>query len=158
MKFFPKYIIALVLGISLLSSCRQTELYEKDTVIPGYKWRSDFPATGSFQITDTTALYNIYIVLRHTDAYAYNNIWLNVGLQAPGDSMQLQKLNLGLGTDAQGWEGVGMNDIREVRKLISAGPKRFRKPGEYRFSISQVMRDDPLEHVMNAGLRLEKLP
>lgn len=158
MKFLPKYIITLLLITSVLSSCRQTELYEKDTVLPGYKWRSDFPVTGVFQITDTTSLYNIYIVLRHTDAYAYNNIWLNVGLQAPGDSLQLQKLNLSLGSDAQGWEGVGMNDIREVRKLISGVPRRFLKTGEYRFSISQIMRDDPLEHVMNAGLRLEKAP
>ena len=79
-----------------------------------------------------------------------------MGLQIPGDSMQYQKLELTLGNDATGWEGSGMNDIWEVRKLINGKPMRFRKSGEYNYSISQIMRDEPLKHIMNAGLRVEK--
>ena len=158
MKFFAKHIIAVLLISFLLSSCRQTAIFEKDAVIPGYKWQSNFKAAGAFMITDTVSEYNIYIVIRHTDAYSYNNIWLNAGLQAPGDSLQEQKTNLALGNDAEGWEGIGMNDIWETKKLITGTPKRFKKAGEYRFSISQIMRDDPLEHVMSIGLRLEKAP
>ena len=94
--------------------------------------------------------------MRHTDAYKYNNIWLNIGLQPPGDSLITQKVNLTLGDDANGWEGTGMNDIWEVRKLLNGQPRRFKKAGNYYFTISQIMRDNPLEHIMNAGLRLEK--
>ena len=158
MKFFAQYIIPGLLISFLFSSCRQTAIFEKDTVIPGYKWQSDFKAAGAFMITDTVSEYNIYIVIRHTDAYTYNNIWLNAGLQAPGESLQEQKTNLSLGNDAEGWEGIGMNDIWETKKLITRTPKRFKKAGEYRFSISHIMRDDPLEHVMSIGLRLEKAP
>lgn len=32
----------------------------------------------------------------------------------------------------------------------------FRKKGDYTFTIEQVMREDPLQHVMNVGLRIEK--
>ena len=32
----------------------------------------------------------------------------------------------------------------------------FRKKGTYTFTISQIMREDPLEHVLNVGLRIEK--
>ena len=65
----------------------------------------------------------------------------------------MQKINLSLGSDAQGWEGIGMNDIWEVRKLIARVPL---KKGDYNFSIGQIMRDNPLQHIMSVGLRLKK--
>lgn len=139
----------------LLTSCKQLDVYEKDISIPKYEWQSDFIAKGSFNITDTTAAYNLYVVLRHTDAYKYNNIWLNLGLQNPGDSMQYQKINLPLGNDVSGWEGTGMNDIWEVRSLLNTQPQRFKQTGTYNFSIAQIMRDNPLLHIMSVGLRIE---
>jgi gliding motility-associated lipoprotein GldH len=152
------FLSILIMLAVVAASCRQLDIFEKNTNIPGMKWQNNFTATGTFNITDTASLYNIYIVLRHTDGYKYNNIWLNAGIQAPGDSMQLQKINLTLANDATGWEGTGMNDIWEVRKLISAEPKPFfRKAGIYTFSISQIMRDNPLENVMSAGMRIEKV-
>ena len=150
----PGIFLSICLSILLLS-CEQMEVFEKNTTIPGYKWKRDFEAKGSFIISDTSA-YNIYIVIRHTDAYPYNNIWLNVGLQPPGDTMHFQKLDITLGNDADGWEGAGMNDIWEIRKIINNQPRRFKKSGEYRFSIRHIMRDDPLPSVMSAGLRVEK--
>ena len=144
--------------VVLISSCSKIDVYEKNIVIPQYEWHSNFTVKGSFDIKDTLSSYNIYLVLRHTDAYRYNNIWLNIGLQLPGDTMNVQKLDVGLGTDADGWEGTGMNDIWEIRKLLNTDPlhKRFTKTGTYHFTINQIMRDDPLQHIMSAGLRIEK--
>ena len=151
-----QFFIITFAGLILLSSCKQIDVFEKNTNIPQYEWQQNFSAKGDFLITDTVAAYSIYLVLRHTDAYQYNNIWLNIGLQPPGDSLHTQKVNLPLGDDANGWEGTGMNDIWEVRKLLNGAPRRFKQPGKYIFSISQVMRDDPLLNIMSVGLRIEK--
>jgi gliding motility-associated lipoprotein GldH len=137
----------------LFNSCTQIKIFEKDTAIPNYQWQPGFAAKGDFVIAEPAASYNIYLVLRHTDAYKYNNIWLNLGLQPPGDSMHVKKVNLILGDDANGWDGTGMNDIWEVRKLMNS---QALKPGKYSFSISQIMRDNPLLHIMSVGLRIEK--
>lgn len=156
-KLLPSLFFCLAAAIIVsMASCRQVEVFEKNTPIPDYKWSSGFAAKGTFEITDTVSSYNIYIVLRHTDAYEFNNIWLNVGLQSPGDSLFFQKVDLSLGSDASGWEGTGMNDIWEVRKPLALN-KRFRKNGEYQFSIFHIMRQDPLKWVMSAGLRVEKV-
>ncbi len=152
-KYWMKCTFVFLLSFVLLNACTQIELFEKNTLIPNLKWQNNFDATGTFNITDTSSLYNVFIVLRHTDAYQYNNIWLNVALQASGDSVNMQKINLSLGSDAQGWEGIGMNDIWEVRKLIARVPL---KKGDYNFSIGQIMRDNPLQHIMSVGLRLKK--
>lgn len=156
-NFNVNFLVVMV-AACLMLSCRQIDVYEKNTPISNYEWQSNFPAPGSFTIKDTTAFYNVSIVLRHTDAYAYNNIWLNVGLQSPGDSMYFQKIDLLLGNDANGWEGSGMNDIWEVRKLLNGQARRFKKAGTYQFKILQLMRDEPLQHIMSAGLRVEKMP
>ncbi|MBC7935978.1 MAG: gliding motility lipoprotein GldH [Rhizobacter sp.] len=139
----------------LVNSCGQVAVFEKNTPIPSYKWSGSFAAEGTFEIKDTLASYNLYLVLRHTDAYDKNNIWLNVGLQSPGDSLFFQKVDLTLGNDATGWEGTGMNDIWEVRKPLALN-KRFKKNGEYHFRIFHIMREDPLNEIMSAGLRVEK--
>ena len=146
--------LALITISFLVMSCRQVDIYEKNTSIPHYKWQHNYAVNGSFLIKDTSHAYNIYIVLRHTDAYQYNNIWLNIGFQEPGDTMVFQNKDLRLGTDANGWEGTGMNDIWEVRKLIYV--HRFKTTGEYKFNIRQIMRDDPLPNIMSAGMRVQK--
>lgn len=149
----PGIAFIFIATLTFFTGCKQADLFEKNTVIPGYKWQSGFTANGSFHVTDTASSYKVYIVLRHTDAYSYNNIWLNVGFREPGDSMRFEKLNLTLGNDAEGWEGTGMNDIWEVRKAV---PFTVKKAGDYRFSIAQVMRDDPLPAIMSVGMRIEK--
>ena len=111
----------------------------------------------TFIITDTTASYNIFIVLRHTDAYNYNNLWLTLGSQAPGDSIHSQNINIELGNDAKGWEGTGMDDIFEIRKNITPGPLPFKKAGNYTFTIAQIMRENPLRQFLNVGIRVEKV-
>jgi gliding motility-associated lipoprotein GldH len=140
-----------------VSGCKTMDLYEKHIPIPAHEWKRETLLKGSFTISDTTAEYQLFLVLRHTDAYAYNNIWLNMGLQSPGDTMFIQKLNLALGDDAQGWFGTGMNDIWEVRKPLTDRPRKFVKPGTYNYSIAQIMRDNPLKQVMSAGIRVEKI-
>ena len=147
------FLLPIACCLLLITSCNKIDVFEKNTLIPQYDWKSSFTAKGSFTITDTLSAYNIYLVLRHTDAYQYNNIWLNIGLQSPGDSIRIQKVDLQLGTDANGWEGTGMNDIWELRKLLDAAPLRR---GTYNFSISHIMRDDPLRNIMSVGLRIEK--
>ena len=151
-----KFLLLSIACCLFISSCTQIEIFEKNMAIPDYKWQPNFAAKGDFVIADTLSPYNIYLVLRHTDAYQYNNIWLNIGLQPPGDTMHVQKVNLILGDDANGWEGSGMNDIWEVRKLLNGAARRFKQAGKYSFSISQIMRDNPLLHIMSAGIRIEK--
>jgi gliding motility-associated lipoprotein GldH len=140
-----------------LTACSKIDVFEKNIAIPGHKWNYNMQPLFDFTISDTTAQYNLYLVLRHTDAYPYNNIWLNIGSQAPADTMRYQRFDLQLGTDAGGWEGNGMDDIWEVRKSITKGPIKFNKKGNYKFSVAQVMRENPLTEIMSVGVRVEKV-
>ncbi len=154
--YLKKFIFILLLATSFVS-CAKIDLFEKQVAIPSQQWFYKNTPTFTFNIDDTSSLYNLYIILRHTDAYNYNNIWVQLGSKAPGDTMHFQNINLELATDANGWQGTGVDDIFEIRKNITAGPIPFKKPGEYTFSVAQIMRENPLGHILNVGFRVEKL-
>lgn len=150
LKYTP--IVALV----LLASCTKNDFFEKNLPIPGREWNYSFRPSIEFEITDTVPAYNIYVVLRHTNAYAYNNIWLDINYILPGDTARREQVEVQLASNERGWLGVGMDDIFEIRKLITPQPYRFRHAGRAIFTLQQIMRENPLSGVMNAGIRVEK--
>lgn len=141
-----------------LSSCTLTTgVFEKNIAIPKQQWESNFKPEINFTIKDTNSLYNIYFVLRHTEAYGFNNIWIKANVLVPGDpAIKSQQYDLTLATNDKGWLGTAMDDIYETRVLIQPETK-FTKAGDYHFSIQHLMREDPLKHILNVGIRVEKV-
>ena len=150
-----KLFALLLVLVSFITACQTIDVFEKNVSIPNHEWSNAFRPEISFEISDTSSLYNIYVVLRHTDAYRYKNIYLNIYTQVPGDTISKSRVDLQLATDDKGWLGSGMDDIFEHRILISKGT--FRKAGLYKYTLEQIMREEPLQHVMNVGIRVEKV-
>ena len=140
----------------LIVACNTSiNVYEKTAAVPHHEWSSNNKLSFNFDATDTLAYYNIYFVFRHTESYHFNNIWLDFTSAIPGKKSQTQHLNLLL-ANANGWLGSAMDDIIEQRVPIFKTPVRLAK-GSYTFSLQQVMREDPLQNVLNAGIRVEKV-
>jgi len=156
MLFRLIYCTALYFIFLSFSSCGKLDAYEKHITIPQYKWTSSFEPEFNFEITDTASLYRSYLLLRHTHAYAYKNIWIELSSRQPGDSsFQAAKFELTLQKADGQWLGSGFSDIWEIRYPLFSD-LRFRKIGTYTLRMKQIMRDDPLENIMSAGIRIEK--
>lgn len=150
-----RYAILIIL-IALMGSCIENGVFERTVTFPDHEWRSTDSALVTFEIKDTTSYYNLFFVLRHTDAYHYNNIWIRIKTKGPTDAVNSADLiDLPLATQEK-WNGTGMDDIFEQRILLTKNPVRFNKPGTYTFYVEHAMRENPLESVLNAGIRLEK--
>lgn len=149
------YLFSILLV--LLFGCTSNGAFEKNEQIPNHEWNYSQQPELNFTITDTSGVYNVLITLRHTDAYAYKNLWLFVSTKQPGDSsFRKERFELNL-QDAEGrWIGSGMNDIHELRYPLFTDI-RFTKQGNYTIRLQQTMRDNPLQHIMNAGIRIEKV-
>jgi len=155
---YLKKIVPVICLLLILASCTKIDLYEKSVAIPGHAWKNSFRPGFSFTIKDTGSAYRIFVILRHNDRYQFNNIYLNLTTKQPGsDSTQTARYDLPLAND-EGWLGSGMDDIYEHRIPLTplSGHFYFRKPGDYFFSVEQIMREDPLENVLDIGLRIEK--
>jgi len=137
-----------------LGSCQTIDIYEKTTAFKTHSWKSSEKPSFTFEIKDTASLYNIFLVLRHEDAYNYNNIWINLSVKSPLDTVTVRREFI-LGNNKQGWLGSGMDDVFDHRIAFNNKPAPLHK-GEYTFTLQQDMREDPLAHIMNVGIRVEK--
>jgi gliding motility-associated lipoprotein GldH len=147
-----------LISCSLFLSCNTIDLYEKVAAIPKHEWAASYKPQFKFTIRDISVPYQVFVILRHNEKYNFNNIWINLYTQSPGDSSQKVQYELPLANGDKGWLGTAMDDLYEHRIALTPANQDFyfKKPGEYVFSIEQIMREDPLENVLNVGLRIEK--
>ena len=151
------YILSIALLASLIISdisCTTIDIYEKNVKLPNHSWKNSYKPEFTFTIKDTSVAYQLFLVIRHTEKYNFNNIWINLYSQPPGDTVHKARFELQLATNDKGWLGTGMDDIYEHR--IALTDPRTLKAGTYKFLLEQIMREDPLKNVLNVGLRVEK--
>lgn len=150
----PRFFVLTAIILSA-AACREVPMYEKLVTVPGTAWQQSFQPEYSFLVKDTSAAYRIYVVLRHTNEYPYRNIWMNVSVRYPGDSaVRMQQFELPLASGEQ-WLGTGMMDVYERRVLLLPDAVKFKTPGTITFTLQHNMRQDPLPHVLQAGIRVE---
>jgi gliding motility-associated lipoprotein GldH len=154
-KFLLIKSICSFLLVVAFASCQTIDVYEKTVSFSKHSWKSSERPSFTFEIGDTTTFYNIFLVLRHEDAYNYNNIWINLLVQGPTDTVTIRREFI-LANNKTGWLGSGMDDIIEHRVPFNDRPAALSK-GKYTFSLQQDMREDPLDHIVNAGIRVEKV-
>lgn len=141
--------------ISLFYSCDQNCVYEKNTEIPDYIWDYDFKVPFEVEVTDTGARYNVYVNIRHTDAYPYSNLWVVIHTELPSGEKKQKRVQLVLSDNKGQFFGQGMGDIWDCSLMIQENAI-FPQAGTYRFQLEQSMRQNPLPFVMAMGIMVEK--
>ncbi len=152
MKVFFVCLIAFAFCFQL--SCMKINLTERHAFIPEQAWKYSFVPEFQFDITDTIHAHKIFIVVKHLNDYDYQNLWLNVGVLAPQDTIHSNRVNVILSTNERGWLGSGFANIYERR--FEWHRLRFTKMGKHTFRVQQIMRDNPLPHIISVGIRIEK--
>lgn len=155
---FKKRTILLFALIGTLAACMPSPFYQGQEGIPHNEWKYSFKPKFTFEIKDTTAQYRPYFIIRHTQAYPYNNIWMWLRIKTPGSTtVQKTRVNVVLSEPSGKWLGRGMGEIYEQRMPISFGDSvKLDKAGTYTVELEQNMRIDPLPEVLHVGLRIEK--
>ncbi|HVG40325.1 MAG TPA: gliding motility lipoprotein GldH [Chitinophagaceae bacterium] len=142
----------------LTASCGRIDMYEKVSPIPKQEWQSSYKPSFTFSISDTTAAYQLFLILRHNNKYNYNNLWVNVYRKKPNGQVSKVLYELRL-AGKEGWTATGMDDIFEHRLPLAPQPNDsfyFDQKGPYTFTVEHIMREEPLDNVLNVGVRIEK--
>ena len=149
-------IFSAIMLISLYA-CSRIDLFEKVVFTPKQEWEQSFQPDFTFDIQDTVSRYKVFFIIRHADAYAYNNIWIKLTSKLPGDkTIRNERFDIQLASEKR-WLGSGMDDLYDHRVLLYRDPVQFNKPGRYTLRVAQEMRVDPLDYIFNVGIRLEKV-
>ncbi|NDV45919.1 gliding motility lipoprotein GldH [Paludibacter sp. 221] len=151
-----KLLFITLLAVALFSSCKNNNVYLSYHAVNPNGWNKDSIYTFEFDIVDTIASYNIYINVRNTPDYPYQNLWLFLSETQPDDAMSNDTIEFYLADHRGKWLGTGAGSTKEM-PVIYKESIYFQKSGKYTFDITHGMRTEDLKGITDIGIRVEKL-
>lgn len=139
------FFIALIFTL-LFSACGNKVLYEKSVSLSNNIWDKESPVVFSMEHNDTTSIVDIGMTFKHTDEYAYSNLWLFLEVSGPDGMIRKDTLEMFLAHRDGRWLGKKKSETVEISATYQKGVK-FSKPGIYSFSVVQGMRINKLEGI-----------
>lgn len=147
-----KRIVIIALSAISMLSCSNRVMFSSFQPVPLDGWNMDSVVTFSVPITDTVTPYDILLHIRHTDAYAYQNMWLFVETQhatrATRDTIEIY-----LADDRGHWLGNGRTTV-DMPVLLKEN--FVFTDSLYTLSICQGMRDLSLTGISDIGVEIVK--
>ncbi|MTI22034.1 gliding motility lipoprotein GldH [Fulvivirga sp. RKSG066] len=147
----------MVLAVAF-SACDDNRLYEKNVDFNERVWVADSAATFTFNIEDSDQPYNLYLNIRNTNTYPYHNLYVKYVFQDSASSQVINEelVNKNLFNEKTGKPyGSGLGDIFS-HQFILLENYEFEEAGIYQIQLKQFMRQDTLEGIVSAGIRVEK--
>jgi gliding motility-associated lipoprotein GldH len=150
-----QYSKLLLLICLFFTQCKKITIYEKRVAIPKFKWDKKFIPTFTFDNAISNKANYVFAIIRHTNNYPYNNIWVKLTAKSPKDSVITKEINIPLTKNNQNkeWNNAGMDDIYETKFPLSPFSGEV---GNFTFTLENIMRDNPLPEILYVGLRIER--
>ncbi len=158
----PRNSVLLFFLIALIGlvSCDSKRVYDVYKTVPN-TWHKDSIISFKINPPDSVNPYNLFVNLRNTNAYKYNNLFLIVGMTFPHGKTIKDTLEYRMADPSGKLLGSGYTDIKE-NKLWYKEAVVFRESGEYVVDIQHAMRENgkvngvvKLEGITDIGFRIE---
>lgn len=151
-----RIIAAIFVGVILLTAgCDRRKFFDESLSLKNDKWPKDQAMSFKVSVEDTIALYRFFINVRHSTSYKYKNVYFFLTTEFPGGGFSRDTINCQLAAKNGEWFGKGTGRYRDNRIPIRSNI-RFPRAGTYTLSLNQAMREDVLNGISEAGIRLEK--
>lgn len=147
-------LLAFLVIATLLVSCGGNKaLYYEFRELSADGWSMSESCNYELDLKDTTQLYEIYVDVRHSGTYSYQNLWLFVERISPDSTVVNDTIACDLADYTGKWLGDGSGSVY----LFTAPYLQFdaKEPGKYAFNIKHGMRDENLKGISAIGLRIE---
>ena len=155
-------LLALLLLVSFFVSCESNTVFTESKAMDGY-WGQEVVEFSLPQL-DSLKNYNLFVNIRNTNEYKYNNIFLIVSINFPHGKIVTDTLEYRMANPDGTWMGQGIGDMKE-NKLWYKENVRFFEKGTYNITVEQAMRDNgevegvkKLEGITDVGVTIEEAP
>lgn len=146
-----KKVVLLVLISVLWLGCQRGVVYNEFQQLPAQGWEADSALQFVPTLTDTLGSYQMQIIVRHTDRYAYQNLWLFVDVQKDSILLHRDTIESYLANERGEWYGSGMSKMT----LPLLYMENIALPaGEYKITVQQGMREEQLRGITDVGLKV----
>ena len=140
----------------LLFVCCNTNTESSYSVFEEDSWHADSIITLNHSVVESTTKHNLYLKIRHTTDFEYQNLFLFVDFQEKRDTIEIA-----LSEKNVKWLGSGFGDIKEVEYCF-AKEIVFNSKKASKVTVEQAMRygDQPvitnLKEIIALGINIKK--
>ena len=148
-------IIFVFLSLLLLVCCN-TNTESSYSVFEEDSWHADSIITLNHSVVDSTTKHNLYLKIRHTTDFEYQNIFLFVDFQEKRDTIEVT-----LSEKNGKWLGSGFGDVKEVEYCFAKEVIfNSKKTGNITFEQAMRYGDQPvitnLKGIIALGINIKK--
>ncbi|MBL4662817.1 MAG: gliding motility lipoprotein GldH [Flavobacteriaceae bacterium] len=155
-KFFAVLMLLLV-SISCDSDMVVGEMRD----LPGY-WDKNETLEFKIPALDSLKNYNVFLHLRNTNEYPFNNVFLIASIEFPHGKIITDTLEYRMAYPDGAWMGTGIGSVKES-KLYYKESVSFFEEGVYHLTVSQAVRNNgsvhgvtQLEGITEVGYSIEE--
>lgn len=150
-----KTIAGIVVLFALTSCFDKNAIIDQNSSVEDQNWTYVNKFRFDAPISDAKIPYNIYVNMRVTGDYKYSNMFILLTEVGPDKKSITKRYELTLADKDGAWLGEGSGNLYSYQVQLIHNYK-FPAPGTYSFYVEQNMRDNPLKHVSDVGIRVEK--
>ncbi len=154
-------LVVLFLTTVFLVSCESDTIFSETRAMDGY-WGADEVVAFNIPQLDSLKKYNLFVNVRNSNEYKYNNLFLIVSINFPHGKTVTDTLEYRMANPDGSWMGQGVGRMKE-NKLLYKENVQFTENGNYTIDIAQAMRNNgevegvtKLEGVTDVGFSIEE--
>jgi len=155
-------IVATFFVMVLFISCDSNTVFSESRSLSGV-WNKNETISFSLPQLDTLKRYNVFVNLRNTNDYHFNNIFLIVSIDFPHGKTITDTLEYKMANPDGTWLGSGIGNIKE-NKLWFKEKVSFLEKGNYKLRINHAVRNNGnvegvtnLEGITDIGYSIEEI-
>lgn len=141
-------------------SCDSNTVFSDTKAMDGH-WGAAETVVFTLPELDSLKKYNLFLNIRNTNEYKYNNLFLIVSMEFPHGKTITDTLEYRMANPDGSWMGHGIGNLKE-NKLWYKENVQFVEEGSYRVNIGHAMRNNgsiegvsKLEGISDVGFSIE---
>ncbi|MBT8256395.1 MAG: gliding motility lipoprotein GldH [Bacteroidia bacterium] len=155
-----KYALIILIA-TVVVACDSNIVVGEMRELPG-SWHKDETLQFELPVLDSLKQYNIFLHLRNTNDYPYNNIFLIATIEFPYGKTVTDTLEYRMAAPDGTWLGTGIGMVKESKLWYKEGVQFF-EDGMYTLTISQAVRNigevhgvSQLDGIIEVGYSIEE--
>lgn len=132
--------IIYILLVALMISCNSNTVVSSSKSVEN-SWNKNDVIEFSIPQLDSLQLYNVFIDIRNSNEYKYNNLFLIARIEFPHGKSIVDTLEYKMAQPDGSWLGTGIGSVKE-NKLWYKEQVRFSEEGIYTLKIEHAARNN----------------
>ncbi|MEM0993225.1 MAG: gliding motility lipoprotein GldH [Bacteroidota bacterium] len=135
-------------------ACQPNYLYQEEKIIANSIWTYDDAVSFTFQIDDTEAQYNLYLDIRHSTQFPFQNLYTMIQTTYPSGRTVDSRISIDMANKLGEWYGKCSQEDCLLRVNLQQGAF-FKEAGAHQITFEQYTRKDSLAGVNVLGFAVE---